>query len=142
VSSLTEALRDAISTDSASYAAGAVIRLTVGTEHAGEYVSAWVRSTPVNLGGWLQVSVAGTVTTALPADLSAGTHRIIVQDASGAVLGWTEITVTGTGSTVSTVPGRGLAATGIDVAPWLAGGVLLLVIGAVLLGRNRISRKS
>jgi hypothetical protein len=43
---------------------------------------------------------------------------------------------------VSTVPGRGLAATGIDVAPWLAGGVLLLVIGAVLLGRNRISRKS
>jgi 5'-nucleotidase len=141
VSSLTEALRQAISTDSARYSAGAVIRINVGVEHAGEYVSAWVRSTPVNLGGWLQVGAAGTVTTALPADLSAGIHRIIVQDASGAVLGWTEITITETDAATGT-SGRGLAATGIDVAPWLAGGLLLLVIGAVLLGRNRITRKS
>jgi hypothetical protein len=76
----------------------------------------------------------------VPADLSHGTHRIIVQDTSGAVLGWTEITVTG--STVSGAPARGLAATGIDLAPWLAGGLLLVVIGAALVVRNRISRKS
>jgi hypothetical protein len=75
-------------------------------------------------------------------DHGAGTHRIIVQDASGAVLGWTQITVTETAAAAPGAAGRGLAATGIDVAPWLAGGVLLLVIGAVLLGRNRISRKS
>jgi hypothetical protein len=29
------------------------------------------------------------VTTALPKDLPAGTHRIIVLDAAGAVIGWT-----------------------------------------------------
>ena len=135
VSSLTEPLRNAISTTTTSYRAGAEITISVGAEHAGEYVSVWVRSTPVNLGGWLQVSAAGTVTTTLPTDLAAGTHRIIVQDASGAVLGWTEITVTG--STTSA-----LAATGVDSTPWLAGAALMLLIGAVLLRRRPISVES
>jgi 2',3'-cyclic-nucleotide 2'-phosphodiesterase (5'-nucleotidase family) len=143
VSSLTEARRDTISTDAASYRAGAAITITVGAEHAGKFVSVWVRSTPMNLGGWLQVTEAGTVSATLPADLSAGTHKLIVQDSSGAVLGWTEITVTGSSSTVTGTPGRGLASTGLDVAPWLAGGVALLLIGAVLLlVRSRNSSKS
>jgi 2',3'-cyclic-nucleotide 2'-phosphodiesterase (5'-nucleotidase family) len=141
VSSLTEELRGRITADAISYRAGDAITVTVGTERAGEYVSVWVRSNAENLGGWLQVSDAGTVSTTLPADLTAGTHRIIVQDASGAVLGWTEITVTGTSTTVTAGPGRGLAATGVEIAPWLGGGVLLLLIGAVLLGRSRISRQ-
>ncbi|MGY4858277.1 bifunctional metallophosphatase/5'-nucleotidase [Cryobacterium sp. AP23] len=148
VSSLTETLRGVITTDAASYPAGADITITVADEHAGEFVSVWARSTAVNLGGWLQVSAEGTVTTTLPTDLSAGSHRIIVQDASGVVIGWTEITITGAGSTVSgTRASGGLAATGVDVAPWLAGGALMLLLGAVLLGaelrrRNRNSKES
>ena len=59
------------------------------------------------------------------------------------VLGWTEITVTGSDSTVTGNAGKGLAATGLDVLPWVAGGVSLLLIGAILLlVRSRSSRKS
>jgi 2',3'-cyclic-nucleotide 2'-phosphodiesterase (5'-nucleotidase family) len=141
VSSLTEALRGRITTDATRYRAGDAITVTVGAERAGEYVSVWVRSGAENLDGWLQVSGAGTVTTTLPADLTAGTHRIIVQDASGAVLGWTEITITGPSAAVSAGAGTDLAATGVQIAPWLGGGVLLLLIGAVLLGRSRVSKQ-
>jgi 2',3'-cyclic-nucleotide 2'-phosphodiesterase (5'-nucleotidase family) len=143
VSSLTEALRGAISTDAASYPVGAAITITVGAERVGQYVSVWARSAPVNLGGWLPVTEAGTVSTTLPADLSVGSHKIIVQDAAGMVLGWTEITLTRSDSAVTGNAGRGLAATGVDVLPWVAGGVLLLLVGAVLLlVRSRSSRKS
>ena len=137
VKSLTEALWQAISTDAADYPAGAAVTITVGAEHAGKYVSVWVRSTAVNLGGWLQVSDAGTVTTVLPEDLPAGTHRIIVQDASGAVIGWTEITVTGLDSTATGSTGNDLATTGVDATRWLAGGALMLLLGAALLRRSR-----
>ena len=65
-------------------------------------------------------------------DPAAGTHRIIVQDASGAVIGWTEITVSGAGTTAT-----GLANTGLEAGPWLAGGLLMLVLGGALLQRRR-----
>ncbi|TFD85019.1 ExeM/NucH family extracellular endonuclease [Cryobacterium lactosi] len=132
-SALTAALRDTISTNASRYAAGSAITITVPSQHAGEFVSAWVRSTPVNLGGWLQVSAAGTVTTALPKDLTAGTHRIIVQDAAGAVIGWTEITVVAAGTAATGT----LASTGVDTAPALVGALLLLMLGALLMRRRR-----
>ncbi|TFC00823.1 ExeM/NucH family extracellular endonuclease [Cryobacterium adonitolivorans] len=132
-SALTAAFRDRISTNAARYMAGSAITITAGTPHAGEIVSAWVRSTPVNLGGWLQVSAAGTVTTALPKDLAAGTHRIILQDAAGAVIGWTEITVVASGTAAAGT----LASTGVESAPVLAGALLLLLLGALLARRRR-----
>ncbi|WP_104166028.1 ExeM/NucH family extracellular endonuclease [Cryobacterium sp. N22] len=132
-SALTAALRDKISTNASRYTAGSAITITAGTPHAGEIVSAWVRSTPVNLGGWLQASAAGTVTTALPTDLAAGTHRIILQDAAGAVIGWTEITVVAAGSAATGT----LASTGIESAPALAGALLLLLLGVLLARRRR-----
>ncbi|WP_255579945.1 ExeM/NucH family extracellular endonuclease [Cryobacterium sp. PAMC25264] len=129
-SALTETLRDRISTNLVRYPAGSAITITAGTQHVGETVSAWVRSTPVNLGGWLRVSAAGTVTTALPADLAAGTHRIILQDAAGGVIGWTEITVVA----ADTVATGGLASTGVEPLPVLGGALLLLLLGSVLTG--------
>jgi hypothetical protein len=129
---LTPALKDAITVTDSSVSAGGSLTITVGTEYAGQYVSTWVRSTPVNLGGWQQVSAAGTVTVVLPTDLAAGTHRIIVQDANGTVIGWTEIEVSAAGISAS-----GLARTGLDASPWLAGGVLMLLLGAVLMRQRR-----
>ncbi|MGY4858278.1 ExeM/NucH family extracellular endonuclease [Cryobacterium sp. AP23] len=134
---LTAVLKNKISVSDSSVAAGDRITITVGTDHAGQFVSAWVRSTPVNLGGWLQVSDAGTVAVELPTDLAPGTHRIIVQDASGAVIGWTEITVTAAGATPT-----GLAQTGLDASPWLAGGVLMLLLGAALMRQRRATMDS
>ncbi|MEC5184889.1 5'-nucleotidase [Cryobacterium sp. MP_3.1] len=132
-SALTAALRDKISTNASRYPVGSAITITAGATYAGDFVSAWVRSTPVNLGGWLQVSAAGTVTTALPTDLAAGTHRIILQDAAGAVIGWTEITVVAPGSAAAGT----LASTGVESAPLLAGALLLLLLGALLARRRR-----
>ena len=90
---LTKALKNTIATDQRVYHAGDTVTISVGASHAAEFVSAWVRSTPVNLGGWLTVDAQGTVTVTLPADLRPGNHDIVVQDASGAVIGWSEIKV-------------------------------------------------
>ncbi|GAB3122096.1 ExeM/NucH family extracellular endonuclease [Glaciibacter psychrotolerans] len=160
---LLAALEDLITTDAASYAAGSPIVITVGAEHAGEFVSVWVHSIPVNLGGWLKVGATGTVTATLPADLPAGTHRIVVQDVDGNVIGWTSVEVraaatdpgtnpgtdpganpgTGTtdpGSTGSTPSATGtgdLAHTGAEIMPLIAGGMLMLLLGGIFLIRRR-----
>lgn len=132
-SALTKALQNKITVNDSTVAAGDKLTIDVGTAFAGQYVSVWVRSTPINLGGWQRVSAAGTVTAVVPAGLAAGTHSIIVQDAAGAVIGWTEITVAGV------TPAASLAQTGLDASPWLAGGALMLLLGAALMRRRRIS---
>jgi 5'-nucleotidase len=131
-SALTPQLHNAITTDKSDYVAGGAITINVGVAHSGEFVSVWARSTPVQLGGWLQVDAQGNVSTTLPTNLSAGVHRIIVQDADGNVLGWTDITVTAATSSV-------LAVTGTDTTPWLfAAGFLLLLGVSLLLKRRRL----
>ncbi len=65
-------------------------------------------STPVHLGA-ATVTAAHTVSAALPLTASAGVHRLVVTDAAGAVLGWTEITVSAsalasTGSDAQSLP--------------------------------------
>ncbi|MDJ0349947.1 ExeM/NucH family extracellular endonuclease [Cryobacterium sp. PH29-G1] len=127
---LTAALQHMIKTNKGLYRAGEAITISVGAQHAGEFVSVWVRSTPVQLGGWLQVDAQGNVSTTLPSNLSAGAHRIIVQDADGNVLGWTDITVAESSSAV-------LANTGTDTTPWLYAGGFLLVFGAALMLKRR-----
>ena len=136
-SALTADLKNKITVTDSTVAPGDKITVRVGTTFAGEYVSIWVRSTPVNLGGWQQVSAAGTATAVLPTNLTAGTHRMIVQDAAGAVIGWTEITVSAAATTAT-----GLADTGVDTTPWLVGGTLMLLLGAVLMRRRRVSMES
>ena len=91
---LTKALKGAIDTDAATHAAGATITVNVGVQHVGEFVSVSLQSKSVeNLGGWLLVNAEGKVSTTLPADIPAGKYKLVVQDATGAVIGWTEITV-------------------------------------------------
>ena len=131
-SALTTARKDLIAPLETNYHAGDTLTIYVGEQFWGEYVSVWARSMPVQLGGWLQVNQQGTVTTSIPADLAVGTHRIIVQNATGAVIGWAEIDVLAVGTTA-------LAKTGIDGTPWLYGGALALLLGAVLMMRRRRS---
>ena len=129
---LVLSLEDAIDADKAVYTAGGTISIEVGTQYAGRFVSVWMRSVPVNLGSWLRVNTLGSVTTTIPANTAAGTHRIIVQDSTGAVVGWTEIRVTAAASTASSLPW-----TGVDATPGLFAAALLVLLGAVLLMQRR-----
>ena len=84
-------LQNQISTDS-QLAVGSQTDVYVGTEMAGEYVSAVANSTPIALGSWQQVGSDGYITVTLPADLT-GSHRIAVQDANNVVVGWTAVEI-------------------------------------------------
>ena len=90
---LTKKLKDDISTDEKSYRAGETIAVSVGAEHSGEYVSVWLHSKTVNLGGWLLVDAAGQVSGDLSKDVRPGKHRLSAQNSGNAVIGWTEVSV-------------------------------------------------
>ncbi|TFC90122.1 ExeM/NucH family extracellular endonuclease [Cryobacterium sp. TMT3-29-2] len=146
-------LNGAVTTDKSSYKAGEAIMVTVGDEFAGQYV--WVSLDGVNLGGWLKVNAQGQVTTVVPIDSKAGMHRLFVQDAAGALIGWTVIEVLAAAITPATPPttpttttapaasirtgptAGGLAHTGVELAPLVAGGTLMLLLGGLLLARRR-----
>lgn len=127
-SELTDATRGPVSGPS-SATAGSTVTIALGAQYAGQTVTAWIYSTPVSLGTHV-VSAAGSITVTVPASLAAGAHRIAVLDAQGALIGWTDITVTAA---------KGLAVTGADSSSALiAGGVLLAAgVGAFLLRRRR-----
>jgi hypothetical protein len=91
-SELLDQLRDEISV-SAQPDSGAELEIFVGTEFAGEYVSAFANSTPVMLGTWQQVDSRGYISVTPPSSLLAGEHRIAVQDVRGVVFGWTPVTI-------------------------------------------------
>ena len=79
----------------ASSSPGSEIEVFVGTEFAGEYVSAFANSSPVLLGDWKQVDSRGFVRVNIPTSLPAGEHRIATQDSRGVVFGWAPITIKG-----------------------------------------------
>ena len=127
LTSTYQALRGAITPSTTTPTAGAEVRIFVGADRAGTWVHVYAYSTPRSLG-WHQVDSAGFVTVTIPADL-AGTHRLVVQDASGALIGWQQVTV------------RALAATGgVSPAPWAAAGALLLLAGGALVATRRRGR--
>jgi len=81
-----------LSPDSATL--GSTMTLDVGTEYAGEWVSATAHSTPVHLGpDWIQVPSTGTISVTLPSAVVAGDHKIAVQLADSSVLAWSDTTV-------------------------------------------------
>jgi 5'-nucleotidase len=104
--------------------------VTVGTQHAGDYVSAFLYSTPVNMGGWIKVDGSNKIEVTIPAGTAPGVHRLAVQDATGAVIGWTSLTVSATS-------GSGLASTGTELAPALTMAALLLMLGGALVVSRR-----
>jgi LPXTG-motif cell wall-anchored protein len=108
---------------------GQAVTITVPAAVPGERVHIWMFSTPTDLGS-ATVTAARTVTAIIPAGTAAGVHRIVVTDAAGTVLGWTEITV---GAAV-------LASTGDDgaaFAPVALAAVMSVLLGAGLLRRRR-----
>jgi len=113
----------------------------VGDEFAGEWVSIWGHSTPVQMGGWVQVGADGMVTVPVPTSLPAGAHQLAAQDAEGNLIGWTDVTVTAAASS-----GGALSSTGLDRDNAILFGMLaaaLLTLGAVLvIARSRQARAS
>jgi hypothetical protein len=85
-------LRDEISLSSEA-ASGTNLEIFVGTEFAGEFVSAYANSTPVLLGDWKQVDSRGYITVTIPTNLPDGSHRIAAQDSRGVVFGWAPISI-------------------------------------------------
>ncbi|KQZ85364.1 hypothetical protein ASD56_03190 [Microbacterium sp. Root166] len=127
---LTPATRGSVdAADSAT--AGQRVTVYVGTQHAGRTVWVWLHSTPISLGSHV-VAADGTVTVVLPAGVQPGAHRLVVLDAEGNVIGWTDLSVT-----------RALAATGGDsgaVMGTLLGATALVLVGAALVVRRRTAR--
>ena len=72
---------------------GSEIEVFVGTEFAGNFVSAFANSTPVVLGGWQQVDSLGYIKVNIPTTLPVGSHRIGVQDSQSTVIGWSAISI-------------------------------------------------
>jgi len=96
---------------------GQAITLLVGAQRAGQQVHGWIFSTPTSLG-IRTVATGGAIQVTIPADLAAGTHRIAVTDADGAVIGWYSVSVTAAGT---------LAVTGSDFNA-AAGTVIALIL--------------
>lgn len=122
---LTDAARGSVDAPAAA-AAGQTVTLYVGTQYAGDTVGVWLHSTPIWLGAHV-VSAAGTVTVTLPAGVAPGEHRLVVLDADGNVIGWTEVTVTGPLAATG-ADGAGLAATAGLAAALIAAGALAVVL--------------
>ncbi|WP_158865747.1 ExeM/NucH family extracellular endonuclease [Leifsonia sp. AG29] len=121
-SALKKALEGLVSTDKASYRPGDPIRVTVGAELAGSWVSVWAYSPAESIsGGWVQVPADGVLKLTLPKDLGNGNHKLSVQDAQNDVLGWATMKVK---ADAGHGPGKGL----ID----LIAGAILSIIGWAL----------
>lgn len=102
-----------------------------GLEPGGwHYVYAY--SAPTGLG-WVQADANGVASTALPASLAAGTHRLAVLDADGTLIGWTEVTLAATGGALAVTGADGSAAWAVGSA----GALLLAAGGALLIARRR-----
>jgi hypothetical protein len=107
---------------------GERIAVSVGAARAGEPVTVWLYSTPVQIGAGV-LDASGRLIVTIPADAALGAHRLAVYAADGGLIGWTGVRV---------VDGA-LAATGGDQpgGAW-ALGVLLLIAGTALVVRRRV----
>jgi len=100
--------------------------VTVGTQYAGDVVDVWLYSTPT-LIGTVTVGADGTVRVTIPADTSAGAHRLAVTAADGTRIGWTPITITADGQLAFT-GAAGMGAGALVAFLLLAAGAGVLVV--------------
>jgi hypothetical protein len=71
------------------------IELVLGSQYAGEWVSATAHSTPVRLGPqWIQVPSNGRISVSIPDTIEGGEHKVAVQLADSEILGWADLLVT------------------------------------------------
>ncbi|QRY42259.1 lamin tail domain-containing protein [Microbacterium hominis] len=122
---LTDATRGGVRAP-ASALPGQTVTITVATATPGQAVHVWMFSTPADLGA-ATVTAVGTVSVTVPSNIPAGVHRLVVTDAAGAVLGWTEITVAASA----------LASTGADAGSLPAFVALALIAVLAGLGLRR-----
>lgn len=140
---LTDATRGSIATPT-SAAPGQTVTITVDPRYAGQTVHVWLHSVPRLLGSPV-VGADGTIRVTIPADAPVGTHRLVVLDETGAIIGWQEIEIvaapgapgrTGGGS-AATGP---LASTGLDGRGTVLAATFLLLAGASVLTTRQVRR--
>lgn len=95
---------------------GQQVTLQVGREHAGRWVSVWVRSAPRWLG-WTQVGASGAARVRLPVDLAIGDHRLVVENTAGELIGWDAVSVIAASSGPGASPAPPAAAGPVTVVP-------------------------
>ncbi len=128
---LTEQLRDRIELSLSEQRQGAAV--VVGGLNAGERYSAWFFSQPT-FAGTHAAGADGRITVTVPKSLAAGQHRLAVQNADGAIVGWAPITITAADA--------GLANTGAEPAPGaLLALALLLLGGGLVVAASPLRRK-
>lgn len=91
--SLTTALEGRITLSPSRARPGDRIQVGLPSAYAQEYVAAFLYSTPLSLTGWVRASESGSINVTIPTDVIPGVHRLAVQDAEGAVIGWAHLTI-------------------------------------------------
>lgn len=127
-SALTDAMRGGVRAP-ASALPGQTVTITVPGAAPGQTVHIWMFSMPVHLGA-ATVTAAHAVSATLPLNASPGVHRLVATDAAGAILGWTEISVTASA----------LASTGADAQSLPA--LVTFALIALLAGLGALHRRS
>jgi len=105
------------------FAAGQLIGVHLGADRAGQWVSAWLHSTPEWLG-WQRVDANGLALVRLPAAAAVGQHKLVIKAQDGSLIGWAALRivappVSGGGAVggpppaeaISTPPSQSVAAT-------------------------------
>lgn len=126
---LTDETRGAVTATPHTLEAGESFVVTAGSEHAGERVNVWIHSTP-RLIVTAELDATGSVVVTAPGDLAVGDHRVVLQNADGTLLGWTEITIE---AATAGADGDELSNTGSHALGWVALALVLMTVGAAVL---------
>lgn len=141
---LTDATRGSISAPTTAVQ-GQTVTISVDPRYAGQTVHVWLHSEPRLLGSPV-VAADGTVRVTIPADAPVGSHRLVVLDKTGAIIGWQEIEIVAAAG----APGRAgsgaaatgpLASTGLDGRGAVLAAMVLVLTGATVLAARRPARR-
>ena len=134
---LTEQNRGGL-TVPASVVAGSTFTAMLPASGRSRTLTGWLFSEPTALGT-VTASAGGAIPVTLPASVPAGEHRLALTDATGAIIGWDEVTVTAAGGSTAPTQDGALASTGVN-APGAVGLAVLVLLGGALLFAARRPR--
>lgn len=153
---LTDATRNGVTVSPTSVVPGQKVTATLPTAaYDGTQVSAVLFSAPRTLA--TATVTNRTLVVTIPADVALGAHKLALVDASGALIGWDDLTVVaastgggsgstggsaGSGTGSSSSAGDPLASTGSTVpGAAIAAGVLTLLLGAAAVVLTAVRRR-